>query len=588
VRSAASFQSRLAALFLVVVLAALLLPVLSTRLILDRGIEHDAREEAARRVLLASALLEGAAGAGDRVSLAAALSSVRERIGVDMVFIPADEARGRADLVGAALSGSAAESDRQDGRGGRETVRAALAVHLPDVGPGVLLLAESVTAPADRSNRMWGNIVLAVLGSFLVATPLCLYLTRHLARSIESMASVAEAIGRGEWERRIRVTPGREFDALVEAINRMAANAQAQLATIGTQKSQLEAVLDSMREGVMVLDEEGRIVSVNRALGDIFPGIGRQLGKKPIEAIIDSGLQRACDKALQDEGGTIVLQIEPDRDHVYDVSVVSPTERGYGLGAVVVFHDISRLTQLERVRRDFVANVSHELRTPLTSIKGYAETLLHQGGKADPPITARFLEVILKNANHMGKIVGDLLSLSRLEAGQQVMNFADVDAAAALAGAHRECAALAEARSVKFISLLPCEGVRVIADYDRLTQVFRNLIENAVRFSPSGEDVTATFHMDGDLAVFGIADKGPGVPKEDQKRIFERFFRVERHHAKSPGSSGLGLAISKHIVERHGGRIWVNSPVPGEDRGSLFYFGIPLSRRNEIVTIDGV
>ncbi|EPR35074.1 multi-sensor signal transduction histidine kinase [Alkalidesulfovibrio alkalitolerans DSM 16529] len=586
-RSAASFQSRLAALFLVVVLAALLLPVLSTRLILDRGIEHDAREEAARRVLLASALLEGAAGAGDRESLEAALSSVRERIGVDMVFIPADEARGRADLVGAALAGGAAESDRQDGRGGRETVRAAKAVRL-EVGPGVLLLAESVTAPADRSNRMWGNIVLAVLGSFLVATPLCLYLTRHLTRSIESMASVAEAIGRGEWERRIRVTPGREFDALVEAINRMAANAQAQLATIGTQKSQLEAVLDSMREGVMVLDEEGRIVSVNRALGDIFPGIGRQMGKKPIEAIMDSGLQRACDKALHGEGGTTVLQIEPDRDHVYDVSVVSPTERGHGLGAVVVFHDISRLTQLERVRRDFVANVSHELRTPLTSIKGYAETLLHQGGKADPPTTARFLEIILKNANHMGKIVGDLLSLSRLEAGQQAMNFAEVDAASALAGAQRECAALAEARSVRLTSLLPREGVLVVADYDRLTQVFRNLIENAVRFSPSGEDVTATFHMDGDLAVFGIADKGPGVPKEDQKRIFERFFRVERHHAKSPGSSGLGLAISKHIVERHGGRIWVNSPVPGEDRGSLFYFGIPLSRRNEIVTIDGV
>jgi two-component system phosphate regulon sensor histidine kinase PhoR len=244
----------------------------------------------------------------------------------------------------------------------------------------------------------------------------------------------------------------------------------------------------------------------------------------------------------------------------------------------VVFHDISELKRLEKVRRDFVANVSHELRTPLTSIKGYAETLLaeEEGVRGDG---RSFLEIILKHANHMSKMVDDLLQLARLEARHETLEPGAVDAAEALQSAWKECAALAAAQNVHLENLLLEEGVTVRADSDQLAQVFRNLLENGIKHSPPGGSVRVSCTLGSETATFQVYDEGTGIPLQAQERIFERFYRVEKNRSDHTGSTGLGLAICRHIIQNHGGRIWVESPPPEANKGSAFFFTLPLASK---------
>ncbi len=463
---------------------------------------------------------------------------------------------------------------------------------------GRLLLGMPSGAPSGLAS-MKGGFLLAIGAALVVSALMCLVLVRWLWRCMGETINVAEAIGRGEYRRRLGGFKSKEFDALARSINSMAHSIETQIRTITDQKTQLEAVLDSMREGVMVLDKRGRIRTVNKALMEIFPETERHEGKRPLEVVLSPELQRAFDEVLAaepcpprhngegepDETHTAVkLQIEPERDAVYEVTIAPMRCEIPDAGdaaALAVFHDISDLSRLERVRRDFVANVSHELRTPLTSIKGYAETLLlsvEQGvGKLEGQ--KNFLEIIVKHANHMAKTVNDLLSLTRLESsGRKLLTLEEVDAVKAAAQALGECAHLVEAKHAQVDMDFPKE-VMVMADYDRLSQVFRNLIENAVKYGvehDGEQDVIRVYSFEEDEMVhFRVEDYGPGVPTSDMDRIFERFYRVEKHrNAKSGGSSGLGLAICKHIVEKHGGAIWVSHREDGA-HGARFEFTIP-------------
>ena len=230
---------------------------------------------------------------------------------------------------------------------------------------------------------------------------------------------------------------------------------------------------------------------------------------------------------------------------------------------------------MEQIRRDFVANVSHELRTPLTSIKGYAETLVGID-KYDPAQTRSFLEVILRNANHMNTMLDELLQLSRLEHGKQRPDLVTVEPASALYSAWKSCHPLS--KDIEFVNELGASTPQVRANFEQLVQVFRNVLENAIKYVP---DETAVIRVHGhasgrELVVF-IEDNGPGIPVEDQARIFERFYRVEKDRNSSIGGTGLGLAICRHIMANHGGRITVQSPVPETGIGSRFIITLPLA-----------
>ncbi|MHC1791299.1 sensor histidine kinase [Solidesulfovibrio sp.] len=445
-------------------------------------------------------------------------------------------------------------------------------------------VSELVPAAAGTTRRLAAHA-----GALTLAGAVFWFFTRRLSRSLAEVIDVARAIGGGDYRRRLHLSPGGEFAELAEAVNHMARGIEANISTITDQKTQLQAILDGMREAVLVLDASGRVRSANPALAGIATISGPAQGRRPIEVIPSPELQMACDRLLADEepaegtgAETLEAQLGPGR--FYEVSLVRLGSFGPAEvepGVVLVFHDVSETRRLSRVRRDFAANVTHELRTPLTSIKGYAETVLG----AAPELAAekrRFLEVILKNANHMSKMVDDILNLARLEEGQAPAPDARADAAAALADAIRECEPQAQARELVLDCRLPENGPALVCDGSQLTQVWRNLIENAIRFSPERSRIVMTAVPDPDrgVATCSVLDQGPGIAPEERQRVFERFYRVERHRSKTPGSTGLGLAIVKHIIERHGGRIWVERG-RGEMTGAAFHFSLPLAAARE-------
>ncbi len=460
---------------------------------------------------------------------------------------------------------------------GLRAAAACLAVTAASLAVPVVLPA--ATGPIPR--------VLAYGAALVLAGGIFWFLSRRLSQTLAEVIAVARAIGDGDYRRRLHLSPGGDLTALAEAINHMARSIEAHIATITDQKTQLQAILDSMREGVMVLDASGKVRVVNPALGRIAPVSGELLGRRPIEVAPSPELQMACDRLLDSREqppspafpaspASIEMELGPGR--FYEVSLVRLDRGLREPGAVLVFHDVSETRRLAKVRRDFAANVTHELRTPLTSVKGYAETLLAAAPELAPE-KRRFLEVILKNANHMSKMVEDILNLARLEEGPAAAP-TEADVAAALAEAVRECESLAAAKNLHLENRLPEEPLFVRCDAGQLSQVWRNLLENAVRFGPAGSKILLTAAAEAEIVTLGVLDQGPGIPPEERQRVFERFYRVERHRSKTPGSTGLGLAIVKHIVERHNGRVWVDRG-RGEMTGAAFYFTLPRAVRRE-------
>ncbi len=604
-----SFRTRVLLSFSLVIALGVLAPSWYFRSVLLDELTEESVIEAERLVHLAGNMLL-VQGALDRnapvTGLAMALDQLARISGIAAVYLDAkgevvagsDNAPMVGQMAPSLLHGAGGETLRAGrvlvdnsglfDQGVVKVWRGMAAEQGTDVPGGYLGLALPVPQAGKKLERIDRGLLYSLLAASVLAGVFGLVLVRWMWRSMQALVNVAESIGKGNYRERAGEFACREFADLGRAINLMAMRIEAHIATITQQKEQFEVVLNSMNEGVMVLDASCRILSVNRALQKIFPDAVQSLGRRPLEVISSPKLQKACQELAgktDGERSMRTFQIEPRKDAVYDVAIVNlgcggdnPDE----LGVVVVFHDISTLSRLERVRSDFVANVSHELRTPLTSIKGYAETLLDTLGaeRRNAEAQRTFLEIILRNANHMSKMVNDLLNLARLEGGKKPFEIVETDASQALGQAYKECVHLAGDRGVTIELAVPKSKVMVMADHDRLTQVFRNLLENAIKYGtpPDGDEsarVKVWHEMQHDTVMFCVADNGPGIPKEERGRIFERFYRVEKHRAKDGNSSsGLGLAITRHMVEKMGGEIWVQSPAV-VDRGAIFRFTLP-------------
>ncbi|QCQ23089.1 ATP-binding protein [Desulfoglaeba alkanexedens] len=437
---------------------------------------------------------------------------------------------------------------------------------------GVLRLAVPFPTVKGWLDRLYPRLWAVLALTLGVTGGISYVLSRRFEEPIQKIVEAAQAIGKGEYQRRIHIDASPEFNRLAKAINEMASRIGDDVQRLTFQKSQLETILDSMKEGVMVLDRDGRIRVTNRSLMLLQRDPKPQAGKRPLEVFLSPELQKACDEVLLEKDQER-LEIEMEGNRFYDINLVRIPGPGTPGGAVVVFHDITDIKRLERVRRDFVANVSHELRTPLTSIKGYAETLL-ESPCAESEETRSFLQTILKNANHMSRMVNDLLQLTRLEVRGLDAPLGVVDAAKALESAWETCALLAQKQGIGLQSDFAGKEVPVYAVRDSLVQVFQNLLNNAIRYSPAGSSVRVSVREEGDMAVFQVEDEGPGIPVEHQSRIFERFYRVDKQRGDGTGGTGLGLAICRHIVRNLGGRIWVESPPQGKEHGSAFCFSL--------------
>ncbi len=340
--------------------------------------------------------------------------------------------------------------------------------------------------------------------------------------------------------------------------------------------ARLEAMLDSMIEGLVVLDARGRIALANRAAEALFGFSRMMVGGTLLEAIRHHEVAAIAARVGTE---TAVLEhevrIESPTPRVLQISAVALRDAaGAAAGAVLVFHDVTRLRELEGVRQDFVANVSHELRTPLSLIKSTAETLL-DGAKDDPAVATRFLEIIDKHANRLTLLIDDLLLLARLDSGRIEMKFQPLPLREAAQDALDDFGIVARARGVKLENTVPLELV-ARADPERLRQVLSNLIDNAIKYGRSeGRVIVGGRALADGRVELSVRDDGPGIPMEAKARIFERFYRVDKARSREQGGTGLGLAIVKNVMQAHGGEVSVES-APGA--GTAFFLTLSAAK----------
>jgi two-component system phosphate regulon sensor histidine kinase PhoR len=323
----------------------------------------------------------------------------------------------------------------------------------------------------------------------------------------------------------------------------------------------------------MVVDAHGKVILTNRVLEDVVQGRSDFFGKTPVEVIRSAELQNGFAQVLETgESFSMELSIAtPEADRVFAVTIARLMHQDRTGGAVAVFHDITDLKRVEVMRRDFVANVSHELRTPLTSIKGYAETLCEEGIEKVPQAES-FAQIILKHANRLSALVQDLLSLTQLESQSTPITRQEVGLHKILDAAFLVVKPTAEGKKLNIETERVAHNTMIWADRDQIGQALLNLLDNAVKYTPEGGSISVSALDAGNEVQVTVSDTGIGIPREHLNRIFERFYRVDKNRSRELGGTGLGLSIVKHIIQSHGGRVWVNSEL---EEGSAFSFSLP-------------
>jgi two-component system phosphate regulon sensor histidine kinase PhoR len=376
----------------------------------------------------------------------------------------------------------------------------------------------------------------------------------RLSRSLRQLRAAAAAMA-SDLSVRIRPTGHDEIAELGGALDRLADTLGSSLERLAHERDRLEAILETMTEGVLVVGPDTRVVLANRSLRSMLAITGPLIGRRPIEAIRNDELAELIDHANQ-IGGVTGSEIDVVGVMARRVRVrVAPLAGGRGQGAVAVLSDVTDLKRLESLRRDFVANVSHELRTPIAAVRAAAETL--QGGALTDPAAARdFVDIIARHSERLHDLVEDLLKLSRIELIDHVIDLF----------------ALSASRHAVLLSCGEVErGLAAFADRRALEQILANLVDNAIKYAPRASVQISAAQSDGEIRI-SVRDTGPGIGEKHLPRLFERFYRVDRGRSRDVGGTGLGLSIVKHLAEAMKGRVSVESQV---GRGSIFTVHLP-------------
>ncbi len=394
-----------------------------------------------------------------------------------------------------------------------------------------------------------------------------------ILRAFQEVTVWAQSLAAGDFSKRLSISTCEQTGELADSLNLMSQRIQSKMEKFAADTSRLEAVFLSMFDGVMVLDREENIILMNKTLRELLAVETNPIGRRPLEVIRNAGVQELVGNIFHAARGVesreiSVLLPEEKNLEVHATPILRGTEVD---GAVLVFHDITRLRKLENIRRDFVANVSHELRTPITSIKGYAETLL-DGALDDKKHAREFLQIINADADRLRQLVDDLLDLSRIESGKMKLNMIPCDVRALVSSIVATLDKQATQRSIAIENEIPSTLAKVRADESALTQVFLNVLDNGIKYNKEGGCVRISAHEKGPFVQIDIADTGIGLSKEDLPRIFERFYRVDKARSRQLGGTGLGLSIAKHIIQAHHGEIFVQSEL---GKGSTFSFTLP-------------
>jgi two-component system, OmpR family, phosphate regulon sensor histidine kinase PhoR len=376
-----------------------------------------------------------------------------------------------------------------------------------------------------------------------------------------------------ELERAAGVAPATDPVVALTALRDRAARAEGETSAATADRT---AFLESLGQGVLSVDDRLRIVAANGAAHNLMGRApGSLIGRSLIEMFLDLQVEAIARAAFADGAATGELALAG----ADGPRLLLHAHRAPAGGIWLILEDVSELRRLQRIRTEFIDNLSHELRTPLTTVSLLAETLARDAVNAGDAMPARMRERIASievETGHLVQMVNELLDLSRIESGRALGAMDPLDLGEVAKDATQRLRLFAERQGVALTVAIPDRVPPVRGDEARLQQVLVNLLHNAVKFSPDGGDVAVTVKAVGPDVVVAVADHGVGIPRAAQARIFERFYKVDRARVRGEsGGTGLGLAIARHIVEQHGGRIWVEST---EGAGSTFAFSIPIAR----------
>jgi two-component system phosphate regulon sensor histidine kinase PhoR len=451
-----------------------------------------------------------------------------------------------------------------------------------------------VALPLDRIEasvaRLRRPLIIVTLAAAGVVLLLALWIARRTARPIEQLTAVADRMAGGDLSARAVATTRDEAGRLTTSFNRMAAELDDTVTRLTRQRSRMAAVLENMADGVLIIDPRGSVRLINSAASKLLKTSQQTARGTSIAQVVRHHQIIELWQECRSTGQMQASAVEIDRQRIFWQVIITSFQEEDTRGYLMIIQDLSRIRRLETVRRDFISNISHELRTPLASLKALTETL-RDGALEDPPTAQRFLNSMETEIDALTQMVQELLEISRIEAGQTALRLrpASVDQVVfppmerLLAQAERSALTL----SVEIAADLPL----ALVDGERMQLVVTNLVHNAIKFTPPGGTiiVRARAGRDGEVPasarkttplvsggwqviIVQVMDSGVGIPARDLPRVFERFYKADR--ARGSGGTGLGLSIARHLVESHGGSIWVESE---EGAGSTFSFTLPVA-----------
>jgi two-component system phosphate regulon sensor histidine kinase PhoR len=444
---------------------------------------------------------------------------------------------------------------------------------------GYVRLARPLHDVQKVIQKMYESILGASAIAVIVSLLIALFISYRLAEPIRAMERFTEKLRQGEPVGAILLNTGDETKKLADNINFLVEELKDKIRIANEEKSKLMTALTSMTEGVLIINAQGLIEFVSPVLGDMLSVRYEDVfGKTLMEAFRSAELQKILTE-FKRTGENITREITLDMAEAVILNVSVSAVHGYPQEdkTMIVFHDVTRLKKLEKVKEDFVANVTHEIRTPLTAIIGYLETIKN-GAIGNIDETKKFVDIILNQAERLNRLVEDLLTLSHIELKELKFNFENVSINAAITNVISLVEAKAKEKKITIHNNVRENFPMIRADKDKLTQIFVNILDNAVKFTPESGRITIVAKEADACTAVSISDTGIGVPRDEIQRLGERFYRVDRSRSRDLGGTGLGLSIVKHLMIAHGGRMEIESEL---GRGTTVSLLFPLAKKEQ-------
>jgi len=454
-----------------------------------------------------------------------------------------------------------------------------------------VLVSQPASVAFQEVTKLTNRILTFTLISCLVVIPIALVVSQRIVTPIMQVASAARAIGHGEFDQEIPVTSRNEVGMLAEEFNAMRRNLKNAVEKLTKEEKKMTAIVNSLAEGLILVDQNHRVLHINPVAEYLLNVRSNQIGEDFTRIIQEpelttifreSQLQIALNKTVTSE---VTLTHQGEKSVLRVVASPFLGENGFALGTVYVFLDITREKEIDQMKSDFISLVSHELRTPLTSIIGFVSLILDGKAGAINEKQLDSLTRVQRQSKRLAALITDLLDISRIESGRIQMKQEPISLMEIAKQRIEEIRPQADAKSIQ-LSLVAPEGSvgtspslpKIMGDEERMGQVFTNLIGNAIKFTPEKGEVVVKMKVDGNLLHVEVIDTGPGIPVEERQKVFDKFYQLSDIHTRQQGGSGLGLSITKSIIEEYGGTLWIDDGDQGS--GSNFQFVLPLTGKS--------